>query len=138
VQTPSFTIKVFGVYVIVGVGLPLLLAPNLFLSFLGVPPTEEIWVHMLGLVVTILGYYYLAAGFGNARPFFVATVYGRFGICAGCIGFMLLLSAPWQGLIFGVIDVVGALWTSAALRSEAVAQPGVPADGPRPAGSTRG
>lgn len=123
-NSPSFTSKAFGIYVI-AVSIPLILTPNLFLGLLGFPLAHEIWVRVLGLVGTILGYYYVAAGLGNARPFVVASVYGRFAFCAGCVGLVVLVSAPWQLLLFGAVDVAGALWTFFALRYEAAAQPGV-------------
>lgn len=134
-NSPSFTSKAFGVYVIAA-SVPLILAPNLSLGLLGFPPAHEIWVRVLGLVATVLGYYYVAAGLGNARPFFVASVYGRFMFCAGCIGLVFLVSAPWQLLTFGAVDVAGALWTFAALRHEAIAQQVLQGTGhkkPRPA-----
>ena len=114
------TIKVFGTYVLVSAA-GLILIPNLWLAPLGLPPTQEIWVRVLGLVVGVLGYYYWASALVNARSFFVASVYGRSIFCAGCIGLVLLASAPWQLIIFGSIDLAGAIWTRAALRNEAPA-----------------
>ena len=42
-QSASFTIKVFGVYVIL-TGLSLMLTPNLLLAVFGIPPTNEFWI----------------------------------------------------------------------------------------------
>jgi hypothetical protein len=110
----TLTIKTFGTYVLV-TGFGLLLIPNLWLAPLGFPPTEEIWVRVLGLVACILGMYYWTCALANLRPFFVASVYGRFLFCAGCVGLFLFADAPWQLLIFGAIDLAGAAWTKWAL-----------------------
>jgi len=116
-KSAVLSIKVFGTYVVV-TGLGLMLIPNLWLAPLGFPPTDEIWVRVLGLVVGVLGFYYWACALANARSFFVASVYGRCIFCAGCIGLVLLASAPWQIVIFGVVDVAGAAWTKLALENE--------------------
>ena len=119
-KSTALTIKVLGTYVAV-TGLGLLLIPNLWLAPLGFPPTQEIWVRVLGLVACVLGFYYWACALANARSFFIASVYGRAIFCAGCVALVLLASAPWQVIIFGVVDLAGAAWTKMALTSETAA-----------------
>jgi hypothetical protein len=112
-----FSIKVFGTYVIV-TGLGLMLIPNLWLAPLGLPATDEIWVRVLGLVAFVLGFYYWANALANVRSFFVASLYGRSIFCVGCIGLVVFAAAPWQIIIFGVVDLAGAAWTKLALARE--------------------
>ena len=50
----AFTIKVFGVYLL-GLGILLALVPNLLLSPFGIPPTNEVWIRVLGVVVINVG-----------------------------------------------------------------------------------
>ena len=119
-KSAAFTIKVFGTYVIV-TGLGVMLIPALWLSLLGLPPPNEIWVRVLGLVTCVLGVYYWANGLANYRPFFVSSLYGRSIFCAGCIGLVVFASAPWQLIILGVIDLAGAAWTKMALAHESPA-----------------
>lgn len=119
-KTSAFTIKAFGVYVIL-TGIALLLTPNLLLGMFGFPETKEIWVRVLGALAIVVGYYYWAAGVGNARAFFEASLIGRIFFCAACIGIVVIAAAPWMLILFGVIDVAGAAWTFAALRNEKVA-----------------
>ena len=119
-KSPVLSIKVFGTYVVV-TGLGLLLIPDLWLAPFGFPPPTEIWVRVLGLVAGVLGFYYWASALANARSFFVASVYGRCIFCAGCIGLVLFAAAPWQIIIFGVVDLVGAAWTKVALVNESPA-----------------
>ncbi len=115
------SIKVFAVYVFI-TGLGLMLIPNLWLAPLGFPATDEIWVRMLGLVAVVLGFYYWASALANNRAFFAASVYGRTIFFVGCIGLVAFVSAPWQIIIFGSIDLAGAAWTKLALSKEATAQ----------------
>ena len=57
----------------------------------------------------------------NDRAFFAASVYGRSIFFIGCVGLVVLASAPWQIVLFGVVDLVGAAWTKLALSKEAAA-----------------
>lgn len=116
-QSSSFTIKAFGVYVLL-TGIALLVAPNLTLSPLGFAPTSEIWIRVLGALAAIVGYYYWACGAADAKAFFRATIPGRLGFCALCMALVALAGAPLPLLVFGLVDVLGAAWTFIALRNE--------------------
>ena len=116
-QSPSFTIKVFGVYAIL-TGISLMLTPNLLLGVFGIPPTNEFWVRQLGVLAIIVGYYYWACGVANATAFFKASIPGRIGFFVLGIGLVVLAQAPWQILLFGVVDLLGAGWTAMALKRE--------------------
>jgi len=56
-KSPEVTIKAFGIYIIVA-GIGLALIPNFILTPLSLPPVNEIWVRVLGLVADALGFYY--------------------------------------------------------------------------------
>ncbi|GAB3378252.1 hypothetical protein [Lysobacter fragariae] len=113
-NSPVLTLKVWSVYV-VATGLGLLFVPGLVLALLGLPPPGDIWVHVLGLVAVVLGFYYWAGAVTLTRSFFVATVFGRCLFFAGCVGLVLLAAAPWQVILLGAVDLVGAAWTGLAL-----------------------
>ena len=119
-RSASASIKVFGAYVAL-TGIALLVVPNLLLSVLGLAAASEIWVRVLGAVAVVLGYYYWECGAAQAKAFFRASVTGRFVFAALCVGLVVFMAAPWQLLLFGVVDVLGALWTIAALRKELAA-----------------
>ncbi len=119
-QSPAFTIKAFGVYVIL-TGISLALTPNILLSLFGIPPTNEFWIRQLGALAIIVGYYYWACGVGNATAFFKASIPGRIGFFVLGLGLVVLAQAPWQILLFGVVDLLGAGWTAMALRNERAA-----------------
>lgn len=119
-QSSAFTIKAFGIYVVL-TGIGLLLTPNTLIGLFGFAPTSEIWIRVLGALAIILGYYYWACGAAGAKAFFRATIPGRVGFGALCVGLVAAAGAPLPLLVFGVVDVLGAAWTYQALRREGAA-----------------
>ena len=116
--SPAFTIRIFGSYVLL-TGATLLIAPQLLLGPLGFAATDDVWVRVLGAVAVVLGHYYRVCGASDARAFFAASVNGRLAFCAMMAGLVLTGAGPWMLLLFGAVDVAGALWTWAALRGAA-------------------
>ena len=117
-MTPAArSLQVFGIYLI-GIGVVLLFVPNLLLGLFGFPPAEEVWIRVLGLVVGILGVYYVIAAVRALRPLYLPTVILRSLAFTTFVALALLNLAPAQLVIFGVIDLLGALWTWRALRVE--------------------
>lgn len=109
------SIFVFGIYLVIA-GLGFLLVPNLMLSMVGLPTTTEVWIRVLGLIVTIVGAYYLYLGRLNDTLFFRVTIPGRFAVVAGLLALVFLDLAGPQLLIFAVLDGTGAVWTWYSLR----------------------
>ena len=112
---PAFSIKVFGIYLsILGVGLTL--APNLLLGLFGIPSTNEVWIRVVGVLLFNIGIYYWFAAKANATAVFRASIYTR------CLIFIAFTTFATIGLVspalilFGAVDLAGALWTYFALR----------------------
>lgn len=105
----------FGIYML-GLGMVLLVAPNFLLGMFGFPPTAEVWIRVVGMLVLFLGIYDVGAALGNWAGFIAASVPIRFSVIAFFGGFVVLLGAPATLLLFGVVDAVFALWTWSALR----------------------
>ena len=112
------TIFYFGVY-IVGLGLILLFVPNILLGAFGFEEAKEVWIRVLGVVVTALGYYYIVAAKSNARAFFNATVYGRTWLFLAFVILVALQQAKPILILFGAVDLAGAAWTWRAQKSGA-------------------
>lgn len=111
------TVVPFGVY-LVAVGLILLLIPNVLLTMLGLPNTDEPWIRVIGVVVLVLGSYYIASGRGEAVAFVRASVPGRlFG--AGALVVIAVWFRYWPLLLFALPDAAGAVWTRSVLRRSA-------------------
>lgn len=113
----ALSLFVFGIYLIVN-GLGFTFIPNTLLGLLGVPVTNEPWVRVLGWVLVVLGYYYAQAARHELRQFFMWTVYARISVMVVFLLFFLLSWAPATLLLFGGIDLLGAIWTFLALRAE--------------------
>jgi hypothetical protein len=113
----SLSLLVFGIYLI-GMGAGLVVMPNLILGILGLPLTNEIWIHVLGVVVLALAFYYLQAARANLRSFAEWSIPPRVAVFLFFTGFVLV---GWVGPILiglGSVDLLGAVWTSWALRAE--------------------
>jgi len=113
------TLVTFGVYLL-GVGLVLLLTPDLLLSVLGLPQTDAPWIRIVGLLALVLAGYYIGCGKAETTAFFRASVPGRAFAAAGLL-ILAVVWGYWQLVLFAVVDGAGAMWTSLALRRPAEA-----------------
>jgi hypothetical protein len=111
------SITVFGIYLAIS-GLSFVFIPNLILPLLGFSITTEVWIRVVGLLVAILGLYFLYSVRYHDRHFFRATVLARVVFCTGVIAFAVLGWGSPVLIVFGLIDVTGAGWTWLALRAE--------------------
>ncbi len=112
---PAFSVKAFGIYLLV-LGLGLALTPNLLLSVFGMPRTEEVWIRVVGVLVFNIGVYYWFAAKGEATEVFRASVYTRVLVLASFTAFALLGLASPVLVLFGAADFAGAIWTHLTLR----------------------
>src|SRR5437667_9456858 len=110
---------VFGIY-LCGLGLILLLAPNLLLQVFRVPPTNEVWIRVNGMFVLCLSFYYVQTARNELTIFIRWTVWTRLAVIVFFAAFVLLLSAPKALLLFGLIDLLSAIWTLFALKRDIV------------------
>jgi hypothetical protein len=108
---------VFSIYLFV-LGIVLITIPNPFLSLFAMPATHDVWIRVVGMLVVILGYYYMTAARNELVPFLRATVVGRTAVLVSFIGFVVLGLAPPILILFGVIDAVAAGWTAWALAAD--------------------
>ena len=112
------TVFIFGIYLAV-LGIGLLVAPGPLLAPFGLPAPQEVWVRVGGMVIAILGAYYMLAAKHGLRPFLAWTVAIRASVI---VVFAVLVGTglgPAVLLLFGAVDLAGAVWTWAALRREA-------------------
>ena len=108
----------FGIY-LCGVGLILLLVPNMLLQLFGVPPTNEVWIRLNGMFVLCLSFYYVQTARNELTLFIRWTVWTRAAVIFFFAAFVLLVSAPKALLLFGLIDLLAAMWTWLALKKDA-------------------
>ena len=110
------SVLVFGIYVI-ALGVMLLVAPNLLLGIFAIPPTQEVWIRILGGVLIGVGFYYVDGARSRATRFMRVTVVAR-AFVAGVLFVLVVLGfAPPVIALFGATDLAAAGWTAYALRS---------------------
>jgi hypothetical protein len=115
-MTPaSKSVYYFGFYLL-GLSIVLLVAPNFLLSTFQMPPTNEVWIRVVGALVAAIGTYYVRMAPTNHEPFLNLTVVVRVSILFWFVVFVLAGWAPATLIAFGLVDVAGAAWTFMALR----------------------
>jgi hypothetical protein len=113
----AMSMFVFGIYLLV-LGPTLVVAPAFLTGLFGLDAPQEVWIRVLGAIITILGFYYLFTARREAKDFFWATVWGRPAVIVFFTAFVLLDLAEPILILFGVVDLLGAGWTFAAMRAE--------------------
>ena len=110
------SVLVFGIYLVV-IGLGFLVVPNTPLGLVGFPATNEPWIRVMGMLLLILAYFYIQAARSEMQPFFRWTVHERPLVLVCFIVLVALGLAQPMLIMFGVVDLLGAIWTGLALRS---------------------
>ena len=110
------SVFVFGLYLVV-LGIILLVVPNFLLGMFFLPSTTEVWIRVTGMLVLFLGFYYTQAARKEMTDFFQWTVYVRPTVILFFTAFVLLGFASPPLILFGVVDLLGAVWTGWTLRS---------------------
>lgn len=116
----AFSAKVFAIYLFI-VGAVLVVAPNFLLSIFQLAPTSEVWIHILGITVFMLGVYAWVAAKHENKPFLEASVYTRFVVFVTFTVFAVIGLASPMIVFFGVADLLGGIWTHFALKADAEA-----------------
>lgn len=115
----ALTLKIYAIcFGIAGFGL--LVAPNPLLPLFGFPTTEEVWIHLIGLLMVSLATYDYIAGQNGLAPIISASIPTR--LVAGAVMILTwILDIVGPGILFfAAVDIVGALSTLLALRGSPV------------------
>jgi hypothetical protein len=107
----------FGFYLYL-TGLTLIFVPNLFLKTLQLPETNEVWIRVVGVLVFCIGYYYHRTGAENITVMLKHTIPTRIFVCIAFTAFAALDYVSPVLVVFGVIDLLGAIWTWTALKKD--------------------
>ncbi len=111
------SIVAFGVYGVL-TGLGFLFMPNVVLGTFGFMETSESWIRVVGCLALVISYYYIQAGRQELTSFFRFTLHTRSVIFFAFAGLVVFGLAEPMLIIFGVVDLLGALWTAWALRQD--------------------
>jgi hypothetical protein len=108
---------IFGIYEIL-LGMILMVVPNLLFGVLGIAATTEPWVRVAGMLIFALGIFYILASRSGMTNFIRWSVFTRSSVVLFFAAFVLLHLAPPILILLGCVDLVAAIWTAIALRSE--------------------
>lgn len=114
----AFSAKVFAIYLFL-LGPTLIVAPNVLLSIFGIPASPEVWIHVIGVLASVLGVYAWVAARHDNRPFLEASVVTRCLVFVAFTSFALIGMASPMLILFGLVDLGGAMWTYFALKADA-------------------
>ena len=114
----ALSMFVFGIYVIL-LGIILMLAPNALLAIFGLPATTEVWIRVVGMLVFLIGYYYIRASRNEKEMinFYRWTVHARSSVVVFFIIFVAFGLVKPILILFGIVDLLAALWTWKTLPS---------------------
>ena len=110
------SVFVFGLYLAL-LGIILLVTPNFLLVMFFLPSTTEVWIRVVGVVILFMAFFYVQAARSGMTDFFKWTVYTRCTLILFFIVFVLLDFADPPLILFGVVDLLGAIWTGLSIRT---------------------
>lgn len=113
---PAKSVFVFGIYELV-LGITLLTTPNPLLLLFGFPSTNEVWIRVIGSLLCFFAFYDFQGARHELTEYFRWTVYARSSVILFFTAFVLSGLASSMLILFGTVDLLGALWTALALRS---------------------
>jgi len=111
----AYSVRVAAIYLI-GLGCGLVFIPNIILSLFRLPPTDEVWIHMLGMITFFLGVTQYQLAPTEMRAYLKLTVILRYCVVAFVTGFILVGLAQPIFILIALVDVLGATWTLWELR----------------------
>ena len=106
----AISVFVFAIYLLI-TGVGFVFVPNVLLPLFKFPKTNEPWIRILGIVIVTIGFYYLIAAQNELLVFFWTTIFTRSVVCICFILFVLTKKSPPMLLVFGLIELAGAIWT---------------------------
>ena len=113
----SRTLFVFGIY-FGSMGIILMTVPNLLMRMLTLPATHEVWIRVLGFLITILAYYDIHASLADLTIFVKWSILPRVA-CIFVLGAFILMGwVAYPLILIGIIDLASAIWTKLVLMKE--------------------
>ena len=107
---------VFGLYLIVIVGLGFIFMPTTVLDMFGLKYGDDTWPRFVGMLASIIGAYYIIAVRTKLQPMFIWTVWMRYYAATFMVAMLLFGKIGTAVLLFAAIDAAGATWTLMMLK----------------------
>lgn len=114
---PAKSVFAFGIYELM-IGCGLMIIPNTLLVFFGFHGTTEVWIRVIGVLACLFAFFDFQAARYELTDYFRWSVYTRSSVILFFIVFVLSGLSNSRLILFGSIDLIGAIWTALALRKE--------------------
>lgn len=111
----SRSILAFSVYIGI-LGFVLVFFPSPLLTLLGLPPAEDYWILVAGILLVGLSMYYAFAAYKKLTSFMRLTAIMRALILPYFLILVMINKAPQPILVLGVVDLLFAGWTFIGLK----------------------
>jgi hypothetical protein len=111
---PARSLLVFGIYLVV-LGFFLLIAPNSLITLFGLPAANDVWIRVVGMLLVVLAVYDVQAARKEMTEFFRWSVVARASVIVFFSGFVVAGLVKPILLLFGGVDLAGAIWTQVGL-----------------------
>lgn len=111
----SKSVFYFGIYILI-TGLTLLAAPNLLLQLLMIDDSPNIWMQLLGLALSALGYYYIKAARDNNIDFYKGTIPIRIAQLAVVTLLVWVYEGPYILIGVSAIEALSGIITYVLIR----------------------
>ena len=102
----------------IAVGLVMLVISDPIITLIGFDAVDDVWIRLFGWMLASGGYLYVQVGRTGNEEFALATLHVRFPVVVVHVVLFLLELAPPMLITFGAVDLLGAVWTAAALRRD--------------------
>ncbi|MEB3325029.1 MAG: hypothetical protein VKM17_06785 [Cyanobacteriota bacterium] len=110
------SLLMFGLYMVFAVGIGFMFIPMQILSIFQLAAGDDVWIRFVGMLASIVGFYYIQAARAGLDKFIHWTVPGRFYAAAFMVLLVALRMVGPSLLLFAAIDLAGATWAWLALR----------------------
>jgi hypothetical protein len=108
---------IFGIYLTL-LGICMIAIPNTILNIFDLPTTSEVWIRVAGVLVLVIAFYDIQAGRNNLVNFLRWSIIARTSVIVFFTAFVLFGFVKPILILFGALDLFGAVWTYLALRLE--------------------
>ena len=121
-KATDFSIRVFGIYMILIPGLGLITIPELMLDFFQLSHGDVLWLpRMVGYLALAIGVYYYYIAKYQLGKLYLLTVVLRYMAAAFMTGLWVAGEVEVMIFVFAVVDASGATWTILTMRGLAQA-----------------
>lgn len=115
-NSARLSLLVFGLYMVFVAGLGFMVMPMQILYLFGLNAGDDVWIRFVGMLASIVGFYYIQVARAGLDRFIPWTVPGRYYAAAFMVLLVVLKMVGLGLLLFAAIDIAAATWTLLALR----------------------